>query len=255
MCRLAAYLGEPISLGKLVLEGEHSLYEQSWQPHELQYAKLNADGFGFGWYHPDGRAAVYRNPMPIWSDANLKDLADTLLSRRWLAMVRSATAGFASHIDNTQPFRHGRYLYLHNGYIKNFNQALRQNILAELCDEIASALRGLSDSEYLFALLRQRIADHPRHEISQTIAKLLEWLSSHIGGDEALLNIVFSTATTLYALRYALNSQAPSLYYRQTHGNLWIASEKLDNSSSWQTFPIGRLMVARLNSSVQWIDL
>lgn len=255
MCRLAAYIGKAIPLRKLLLESEHSLYRQSWQPKELQYAKLNADGFGFGWHRGDGYAAVYRNPMPIWSDTNLDDLADSLHSERWLAMVRSATSGFASSVDNTQPFKHGRYLYLHNGYIKNFNQALRQSIIAELSDEIISSLRGLNDSEYLFALLRQLVADNPQKELSETLKDLIAWLELNVKDDEALLNIIVSDSRSLYALRYAINGQAPSLYYLNGNRGLWIASEKFDNTADWILFAEQKLMVACIGGAVQWIDL
>ena len=255
MCRLAAYLGKAIPLRKLLLEPEHSLYIQSWQPSELQYAKLNADGFGFGWHYPDGRAAVYRNAMPIWSDVNLDDLADSLYSERWLAMVRSATAGFATRIDNTQPFKHDCYLYLHNGYINNFNQALRQKINAELSDQIAASLRGLNDSEYLFALLRQFINDHPQKEIPEIIKDLIQWLTTHIKEDEALLNMIISDSRSLYALRYAINGQSPSLYFLNATDGLWVASEKFDNKPDWKVFPEKKLMVAKRADAVQWIDL
>ncbi|MBC6414078.1 MAG: ergothioneine biosynthesis protein EgtC [Chromatiales bacterium] len=255
MCRLAAYIGKAIPLRRLLLDAKHSLYVQSWQPKELQYAKLNADGFGFGWYQPDGRTAVYRNPMPIWSDANLSDLADSLCSERWLAMVRSATSNFATSIDNTQPFKDGCYLYMHNGYIKDFNNTLRQAIIAELADSIIASLRGLSDSEYLFALLRQLIADNPDKEFAIIIKDFIAWLMTHINEDEALLNIIVSDSHAIYALRYAINGNAPSLYYLAEKDRLWIASEKLDDTQDWCAFSEKRLMIARLGATIQWLDL
>ena len=45
MCRLLAYLGEPIPLEELIFKPEHSLVVQSYQPKELEFALLNADGF------------------------------------------------------------------------------------------------------------------------------------------------------------------------------------------------------------------
>ena len=255
MCRLAAYIGKAIPLRELLLGGDHSLYEQAWQPKELQYAKLNADGYGFGWYRADGRAAVYRNPMPIWSDVNLDGLADSLYSERWLAMVRSATEGFATSTDNTQPFRYDRYLYLHNGYVKNFNQTLRQTITAELSDSVIASLRGLNDSEYLFALLRQFIADQPQKELSAVIKYLIAWLTEHIKDGEALLNIIVGDGRFLYVLRDAINNEAPSLYYLNDADGLWIASEKFDNERAWSIFPQKKLMVAQLEGTFQWIDL
>ena len=255
MCQLAAYLGKAIPLCKFLWEPEHSLYVQSWEPQELQYANLNADGFGFGWHYPNGRAAIYKNVMPIWLDVNLCDLANSLYSERWLAMVRSPTVGFATSISKTQPFRHDRYLYLHNGYIKNFNQTMRKKIDNELSDEIVASLRGLNESEYLFALLLQFIADHPQEKLRKSIKNLIRWLETHIEDNEVLLNMIISDGQSLYALRYSVNHQAPSLYFLSETDALWIASEKLDNKAAWETFPEKKLMVADLKHTIEWIEL
>ena len=50
MCRLAAYLGPSLPLNQFLLDPPHSLVHQSWSPREMYYAKMNADGYGFGWY-------------------------------------------------------------------------------------------------------------------------------------------------------------------------------------------------------------
>lgn len=140
-------------LKTLLLEPEHSLYMQSWQPKELSYAKLNADGFGFGWYLPNGMPAVYRNQAPIWNDVNLEDLGATLCAPLWLAMVRSATADYGSSPFNAQPFRYGRLMFMHNGFIRDFNKGIRHTIAAALSENVLENVRGLTDSEYLFGLL------------------------------------------------------------------------------------------------------
>ncbi len=49
MCRLAAYLGQPLSLKGFLLEPEHSHYIQPWQPKEIMYAKLNVGDFARGY--------------------------------------------------------------------------------------------------------------------------------------------------------------------------------------------------------------
>ncbi|HBE92200.1 MAG TPA: hypothetical protein DDW55_06595, partial [Gammaproteobacteria bacterium] len=63
MCRLAAYLGPELRLEKLLIEPEHSLVKQSWAPREMLEAKLNADGYGYGWYDPEGNPLRYRYTM------------------------------------------------------------------------------------------------------------------------------------------------------------------------------------------------
>lgn len=243
MCRLAAYLGQPLSLKDFLLEPEHSLYLQSWQPQELTYAKLNADGFGFGWYLDDGRPAVYRNPAPIWADANLGGLAESLRRGLWLAMVRSATPGYANGLHNTQPFHDESLLFLHNGFIDNFRGDLRKTLLAALDDDIEAAVRGLTDSEYLFALLRQMRRDHPG-DVGDALRRTVAWVGERVGGRCAMLNLIVGDGGALYSVRCAFNETAPSLYWLRDGARRFIASERLTpTNDGWNAVPEHHLLV------------
>ena len=91
MCRHASYLGPLISLEKFLLQPSHSLVEQSYLPDETLTAKVNADGFGIGWYNGDGTARLHINPVSMGSDPNIVQLAPVLQSKLWLGNVRSAT--------------------------------------------------------------------------------------------------------------------------------------------------------------------
>nr|MBA3955617.1 class II glutamine amidotransferase [Acidimicrobiia bacterium] len=50
MCRLLAYLGPAVSLDSLLFVPEHSLVRQSYAPRHQHHGRVNADGFGVGWY-------------------------------------------------------------------------------------------------------------------------------------------------------------------------------------------------------------
>lgn len=161
MCRLAVYMGPEIALEQLLLHPAHSLMQQSWGPLEMREGKLNADGYGFGWFNQDARPASYTNPMPIWTDPNLPALARTLSSPQWLANVRSATRCSDVSHANTQPFTDDTFIFLHNGYIKDFALTLRHWIRCKLSADIDAYIRGSTDSEHLFALFRQVMAGQP----------------------------------------------------------------------------------------------
>jgi len=152
MCRLAAYLGPEIPLDSFLLAPSHSLVEQAWNPQELVYAKLNADGFGVGWYADDDAPAVYTSTMPVWSDTNLPHLARSLNKGLWLANVRSATQGMTVSQANTQPFYEDDLLFLHNGFMRDFQVTLRPVLHEFLTNEIQSGITGNTDSEYLLPL-------------------------------------------------------------------------------------------------------
>ncbi len=248
MCRLAAYLGPEISLHAFLLEPPHSLYVQSWEPRELKYAKLNADGFGVGWYGPDDLPATYVNPMPIWSDVNLAPLAKSLNNDLWLASVRSATSGFASGAANTQPFSDGDFLFTHNGYLGGFDQGLRAEILRFLDNAIASQIRGNTDSEYIFALIRHYLNEDEELPLESAISEAFNNLSGWMEGKEALLNLLISDGERVYATRHAINHECPSLYYSTDDeafpdGAQLIASEALNPDGFWQPVPEHHLLI------------
>ena len=97
MCRHLAYLGRPKALRDLVTDPPHSLLRQSWEPRQQRHGRLNADGFGVGWYADgDPMPARYRRDSPMWTDRSLPDLARVIRSGAVLAAVRSATPGMAA---------------------------------------------------------------------------------------------------------------------------------------------------------------
>ena len=247
MCRLAAYIGPTIPLKQFLLDPPHSLVRQSWEPKELHYAKLNADGFGFGWYGLDEAPAIYTNPAPIWNDTNLDYLARSLESDLWLANVRSATQGSAVNQVNTQPFHDADLIYLHNGFIQNFRTHCRSLLEARLDPEFSASIQGNTDSEYLFALFRQLLAEEPDLPLEAVLEGLFESLEEWAGQQEALLNIVITDGQRLYAARHAFNHDCPSLYYitddESFPGAQLIASEPLTQADFWQPVPEHHILI------------
>ena len=116
MCRHLAWLGEPRSVAALVLEPEHGLLRQSYQPRRQSHGLMNADGWGVGYLAP-GRATPvrWRSSRPLWSDASFASVAPELRSGRVLAAVRSASAGMPLDETAAAPFTDGRRLLSHNG--------------------------------------------------------------------------------------------------------------------------------------------
>ena len=154
MCRLAAYLGEPLFLEELIAKPRHSLMHQSLRAEEAKVV-TNGDGFGVGWYGEREEPGVYRDATPAWADDNLLALSQTLRSRLFFAHVRAATSG-ANSRQNCHPFRHGRYLFMHNGQIGGYG-LLRRTLESWLPDTLYNARRGATDSELLFLLAMARV--------------------------------------------------------------------------------------------------
>lgn len=251
MCRMAAYLGPVIPLYQLLIAPSHSLVAQSCKPRELQYAIVNADGYGVGWYQ-DGAPLSYVQPTPIWSDPNLDSLCRSLQQPLWLANVRSATPGLAVNHVNTQPFRDNELLFMHNGFIDGFSTHLRQHISRMLDNDIVAGINGTTDSEYLFACIRQQLKNDADLSIEQAIRLALAQIESWLEDNQALLNIIITDGNLIYATRHAINHDCPSLYYTTddedfSNGQL-IASEPLTHSEFWLPVPEHHLLVLERNT-------
>jgi len=247
MCRIAAYLGPPVTLGALLTEPPHSLQVQGWAPRELRYAKLNADGYGFGWYAEDGQPAVYVSPAPIWNDPNLPHLARALVSSLWVASVRSASPGNPVNHANTQPFSDNEFLFDHNGLIDNFHDQVRPRLVADLSPACLPAILGNTESEYLFAALRQSLNEDPELSVEDALSDLMKKVEAWVSGNRALLTIVVSDGERLYAVRHALGDACPTLYYTTDddafpNGQL-VASEPLTETGVWQSIPDHQILI------------
>ncbi|MCZ6718970.1 MAG: ergothioneine biosynthesis protein EgtC [Gammaproteobacteria bacterium] len=259
MCRLAAYLGPPITLQRFLVDPAHSLIEQAWNPREMENARLNGDGYGFGWYTSTGRSAVYTNPMPIWSDSNLPNLAHSLQSSLWMGNVRSATPGQPVSQENTQPFIDGTWLFMHNGYIEEFTTSLRPRLHRVLEPEVQAKIQGSTDSEYLFALLRQQRYQDDRCEPDIAMMRAFADLADSLDGESALLNMIVSDGTKLYVVRHAVAGACPSLYYTTEDTSYprgcIVASERLTGSDAWLPVPEHHLMIVDPKKPIELIAL
>lgn len=244
MCRLLAYLGQPLPLAKLLSDSDHSLVVQSYQPREMTSGVVNADGFGVGWYHAhrDTDPFTYKSILPIWNDSNLNSLGRYVESGCVLANVRSATPGLAVDLSNCQPFQWQRLLAIHNGFIQDFRRTLYRPLRDQLADQLYQSIQGTTDSEHLFALFLQIRQTVPHKAIALALQETLYRLTELTQRYDTTLsaNLILSDGSQLVASRYADPGPAPSLYWsRQTAlfpKGVAIASEPLDQGK-WTPIP------------------
>lgn len=241
---MAAYLGPELSLERFLFAPPHNLVRQAWQPREMTVGHLNADGYGLGWYRSPALPERFVSALPIWGDVNLPALGRSLHSSLWLGSVRGATPGSPSHPANSQPFLGGPVSFMHNGHLADF-AVLRSKIRALLSPEIEVGIEGSTDSEYVFALLRQTLAESDG--LVAGVRLLLQRLHPLLGSTPALLNLIVTNGTDLVALRHARGADAPSLYYRSSGSALahatWVASEPLCETADWRAVPPDTLVV------------
>src|SRR6478609_8339444 len=118
MCRWMAWSGQPLLMDELLFKTKHGLVDQSLHS-RMGAETTNGDGFGVGWYGAGEGPGIYHSIAPAWGDANLRELAGHVESRLFLAHVR-ATSGTAVQQTNCHPFRHGNWLFMHNGVLAGF---------------------------------------------------------------------------------------------------------------------------------------
>jgi len=128
MCRWLAYSGSPVLIEDLLLKPQHSLIDQSLHA-QLGAETTNGDGFGIGWYGGGGTPGIFHSVEPAWNDRNLRDLSAHIRSPLVFAHIR-ASSGSPVQQTNCHPFRHGRWLWMHNGVIRDFHEVERDLVLA-----------------------------------------------------------------------------------------------------------------------------
>jgi glutamine amidotransferase len=233
MCRWLAYSGDSLRIAALVLEREHSLIDQSL--HARQGATTtNGDGFGIGWYGENGDGpGVYRSVHPAWNDRNLREIAEHVSSPLFFAHIRAST-GTAVQETNTHPFRHGRWLFMHNGLVREFPR-LRRDLLLALDPALVPEIEGSSDSEVLFQLaLTFGLEDDPVAALER-MAGLVEDLGEREGIEDPLqMSIAVTDGEQIVAARYSSEHRSRSLYFStdaRALKALYPANEELQSLS------------------------
>jgi glutamine amidotransferase len=212
MCRWLAYSGSPILLEELLYKTEHSLIDQSLHA-RLGVETTNGDGFGVGWYGTNAAApAVFRSIEPAWNERNLHELAGHVESPLFLAHIRAST-GTAVQQTNCHPFRYGRWLWVHNGLVRDFPRLKRELALA-VDESLYSSIEGSTDSEVLFYLaLTLGLEDDPPGAVARMVGLVEEVGRRH--GIEHPIQMTIGTANgnSVWAFRYSSEGKSRSLYY------------------------------------------
>jgi len=211
VCRWIAYLGDPINVGAVLYEPANSIIRQSLVS-RLGVEATNGDGFGLGWYPQAVRAPLqYRTTAPAWGDPNLAEITRHLQSPCFLAHVR-ATTGTAVQQTNCHPFRHGRWLFAHNGSIDGWPLVRRELMLA-IDPALFPLVQGSTDSEVMFLLALGFGLDEDPIGAIERMAGLVERACAAAGARQGLQMTVCATdGSSLYAARHATRGIPRSLF-------------------------------------------
>jgi predicted glutamine amidotransferase len=211
MCRWLAYSGDPVLLDELLYKPKYSLIVQSLHS-RLGAETTNGDGFGVGWYGAQPTPGVFRSVEPAWNDRNLRELATHVASPLVLAHIR-ASSGSAVQQTNCHPFRHGRWLWMHNGLLRDF-AAVKRDLALAVDPELYPEIEGSTDSELLFYLaLTFGLEDDPPRAVERAVG-LVEATGGRHGVQYPIQMTVATTdGERLWAFRYSSEGRSRSLFH------------------------------------------
>ncbi len=211
MCRWLAYSGSPVLLEELLLKPAHSLIDQSLHA-KLGAVTTNGDGFGIGWYDAEETPGVYHSTEPAWNDHNLRDLAQHLTSPLVFAHIRAST-GSAIQQTNCHPFRHGRWLWMHNGQLREFN-LIKRDLAFAVDPSLYPFIEGSTDSELFFYLaLSLGLKDDPPSAVERAVGFIEATGHAHGIENPIQMSVATTDGDSLWFFRYSSERNSSSLFH------------------------------------------
>jgi predicted glutamine amidotransferase len=211
MCRWLAYTGSPVLVYDALYTPQHSLIDQSLHS-RLGVETTNGDGFGIGWYDAEPTPGVFRSIEPAWNDRNLRELASHLRSRLFFAHIRAAI-GSAVQQTNCHPFRHGRWLFMHNGFIDRFD-SIKRALTLVVDPSLYPEIKGQTDTELLFYLALTFGLEHdPADAVGHAIG-VIEACGDERGIEYPFQGTIAATdGVSLWVFRYSSARRSRSLFF------------------------------------------
>jgi glutamine amidotransferase len=219
VCRVLAYLGEPVSVGHVLFETDSSLVRQSYSPRMME-TFLNLAGFGLvAWDPRSVRAAdpfIYRTTALPAFDPNLRNLAAKLAPTCMLAHVRGVTNSGEEMVaeTNLHPFRFHdcRVAFAHNGHLREFAR-MRYDLISYIRPELTPRIQGTTDSEWIYALVLSHLDDPygcaGARELADAAAHALRVLrevrTRHGIDTSSPVNLFLATGRSLVATRFSFD--------------------------------------------------
>jgi predicted glutamine amidotransferase len=262
MCRWMAYSGDPILAEDLLFRPVHSIIDQSLHS-RLGATTTNGDGFGIGWYGEGAEPAVFKSIEPAWNDRNLREIAGRIRTPLLFAHIRAST-GTPVQRTNCHPFRHGQWLWMHNGLVRGFRE-VKRDLLMAVDPSLYPDIEGSTDSEALFFLaLTFGLIDDPFAAVARAVG-LVEKIGREHGVDYPVqMTVATSNGDSVWAFRYSSEGQSRSLFFstdvvtlRQLHPDMdilrgvgeetrLVVSEPLgDLPGAWNEVPESSAVVIR----------
>ena len=219
MCRVLAYLGEPLPVRNLLFDTDNGLVAQSYSP-RMMNTFLNLAGFGMqAWdpnsLHPEEPFTYRTTTLPSF-DRNLRFLSAKVAPMCLVAHVRGVTYSDEAVVADTNlhPFRlaGARVVLAHNGHLRQF-RSMRYSLVEHVRPELAKRNEGTTDSEWIYALVLSQLDDPyglpETPELAEAIANALCILRTvrvaHGIDTSSPVNLCVGTGRAVVATRFSFD--------------------------------------------------
>ena len=207
MCRLFGFKSIILSqVHKSLLEADNALGTQSIK---------NPDGWGVAYYIGDTPHLIKSDTSAITCDI-FKKVSGVVSSHNVIAHIRKSTIGSHS-ILNTHPFQFGKWVFAHNGNIKDYKNH-KDKLLGLVSQQLKKYILGDTDSELIFFIilsfmdkmvglensymLRASVIDSIRLAIREIINVVGPYSKIDNNGEhETYLTFILSNGNTMIAFR------------------------------------------------------
>ena len=258
VCRILAYLGEPLPVHSLLFDTDNSLVRQSYSP-RMMNTFLNLAGFGMKAWDPASHRPeepfTYRATALPSFDRNLRFISSKVASTCLVAHVRGVTySGEAVVADtNLHPFHFGgtRLVLAHNGHLRQFAR-MRYALVEHVRPELARHIEGTTDSEWIYALILSQLDDPyglpDTRELADAVAgalRILRTVRAEHGIDTSSpVNLCVSSGRAVVATRLSFDygwypPEDEMLETDLPFVSLWyaIGGEYAERDGAWQMTP------------------
>jgi glutamine amidotransferase len=219
VCRILAYLGEPLPMRHLLFDTDNGLVRQSYSP-RMMNTFLNLAGFGMkAWdpasLRPEDPFSYRATTLPSF-DRNLRSLSAKLAPTCMVAHVRGVTYSDEAVVADTNlhPFQFpgAGVVLAHNGHLRSFPR-MRYALVDHVHSELARRIEGTTDSEWIYALVLSQLDDPygvPEiRELADATAAALRILrdvrSEHGIDTSSPANLCVATAAGFVATRFSFD--------------------------------------------------
>lgn len=238
MCRVLAYLGEPVLVDHLLYGADASFIRQAVDPELMSL--LNLGGFGLAAWSPrspsPSRPFTYRVSTVPNFDRNLRALARKVEAGAFVAHVRGVIYDERERVGdhNVHPFLFdGATVALaQNGDLSGFSQ-MRFDLLEHVRPDLAAMIEGTTDTEWVYALVLSML-DDPFGEVeaAEAVERALECLRAVRDrrgiAVQSPVNLVLTDGNWLVATRFAFDYG-----WYPDDGSFFASEREHDFTSLW----------------------